>query len=365
MIKKIAYVCRWPMETKDGVSQKIHNQMAAWEKLGIEVRLFCRSPTVQCDIPEKDIYAMQHPFAFWRKYKHITRAIKEFDPDVIYSRYEIPTVFSMGLASLFNKRVVIEINSNDMQELKLLTKLNPVHYLPRLFVNFLFRSLVFANCGCIVTHTHELAKSRLFTKYNKPVIVAPNSILLDNIPLIKENEISEKPYGLLFLGSSGQPWQGLDKVQDLAEQLGEDYHIHVGMEGVQPRTEGNITYHGFLSPAQYRQIASKCIAGIGTLALYRKKMQEVNAIKVREFIAMGLPVIIAHDDTAFMDSCPDWVLQIPNKETNINSTTLLSIRNFLERMRCIVVPHAESARYIDSAILEPLRIENIRRCLEL
>lgn len=364
MIKKIAYVCRWSMEKTDGVSQKIYNQIAAWKALGIDVQLFCRSPSAKQDMPEKGIYAMQRPFPFWRKYNHVMEAIDNFKPDVIYSRYEIPTSFYMRLLKKYSSRVVVEINTNDLEEMKLLSRLSPLRYFPRRLCNALLRRQIFSKCGCIITHTYELARSNIYTKFNKHIVVAPNSIQLNRHAVVKSDKIESKPYNLLFLGTANQAWQGLDKVQKMAKLLGDNFCVHVGMGGIPPHVDGNIVYHGFLSPDKYKKIAAGCIAGIGTLALYRKNMQEVNAIKTREYIAMGLPIIIGHPDTVFIENKPEWVCEIPNDDDSLNEGNLAVVVQFLNAMRTRVVSHEESAQYIDSAILEKKRIQNITNCLQ-
>ena len=63
----------------------------------------------------------------------------------------------------------------------------------------------------------------------------------------------------------------------------------------------NIVVHGSLSTSEYFRIASKCDIGIGSLALFRKNLNEASTLKVREMLAMGLPVYSGHKDSAFAE----------------------------------------------------------------
>lgn len=363
MIKKIAYVCRWSMEKVDGVSQKIYNQIATWRDLGCDVQLFCRSPSIDSDNPESGIYAMPKFFSMWHRYTHIVDAIERFDPDIIYSRYEIPTCFSLSITKKYKERVVVEINSNEMQELRLLSLKNPMRYLPRFFLSSLTRSSIFKHSGCIVSPTFELGQLDDFVKFNKKIVVAPNSINLCEQPLVKKSFQADKVGHLLFLGSPSQPWHGIDKILALAVALGEKYHIHIVGPHREPNSPNNVTWHGYLHPVEYRAVAANCIAALSSMALYRNKMNEACTLKVRECIAMGLPIILAHSDTSFINHEPEWICQLPNDKESINSKSVEKIKLFLEKMKNRVVSHEESYEYIDSSVLEKKRIEAISQWL--
>ncbi|MFN3692462.1 MAG: hypothetical protein ACK4R7_06185, partial [Fervidobacterium sp.] len=76
--------------------------------------------------------------------------------------------------------------------------------------------------------------------------------------------------------------------------------------------------YGMLFLDKYTPIMQQADIGISTLAPYRKKMNEASPFKVREYSALGLPVIIGYKDTDLPDGAP-FILQIPNTEDNIES----------------------------------------------
>ena len=57
---------------------------------------------------------------------------------------------------------------------------------------------------------------------------------------------------------------------------------------------------------------------IGTLSLHTKQMEEACPLKVREYLAWGLPVIIGYKDTEFPAPDTAFLLQLPNNPTNVH-----------------------------------------------
>jgi hypothetical protein len=99
----------------------------------------------------------------------------------------------------------------------------------------------------------------------------------------------------------------------------------------------------------------KCSICIGTLALYRKNLEEASPLKVREYIASGYPVIIGYEDTAFSDlpKLPEWALfQDFREDVNIQIMSA-----FIEKMKNHIVDRAEAESLIDSIYIEKKRLE--------
>jgi len=118
----------------------------------------------------------------------------------------------------------------------------------------------------------------------------------------------------------GLPWEvPLDMVvvDDGAEAF-PTWEVHlIGYEvSVRERLSGNVKAHGFLSFSRYVPILADADVGIGALALHRNRMNEASPLKVREYLALGLPAIIGYEDTDFPDGAP-FLLCLPNEESNI------------------------------------------------
>ena len=120
------------------------------------------------------------------------------------------------------------------------------------------------------------------------------------------------------------------------------------------RTE-NITFHGYLKREDYLKVFRKASVGIDGLAIYRKKMDEACALKIREYAASGLPLILASEDTAFMGIEADWILRIGNDEGNVTDNREKIVK-FAKDWRGRRNTHAEVAAYVDSAEVEKRRL---------
>jgi hypothetical protein len=89
----------------------------------------------------------------------------------------------------------------------------------------------------------------------------------------------------------------------------------------------NVVLHGALPTDQYVRIMQRADAGIGTLALHRNGMSEASPLKVREYLASGLPVIIGYTDTDFKGD-QAFILKMPNTEENVRES-MDGIRSFV------------------------------------
>ena len=78
-----------------------------------------------------------------------------------------------------------------------------------------------------------------------------------------------------------------------------------------------IRWHGRLPREAALRLLDRADVGLGTLALHRKGMAEASALKMREYLAVGLPVIYGNEDRD-VDPLEPWVLRLPNTESNVD-----------------------------------------------
>ena len=74
--------------------------------------------------------------------------------------------------------------------------------------------------------------------------------------------------------------------------------------------------HGFLSQLEYEPLIAGADAGIGPLSLYLAGKDESSPLKVREYLAYGLPTILGYRDTDFPERVP-FLLQIGGSPDNV------------------------------------------------
>jgi glycosyltransferase involved in cell wall biosynthesis len=221
--------------------------------------------------------------------------------------------------------VVGEINTNDLEQHKELGTFLSLY-------NRLTRGILLKRVSGLVSVSEELSKDTSYSTYRKPMRVISNGIDLSAFqPLDAPN--NETPR-LVFIGTPGYSWHGVDKLVELARVF-PDLHIDIVGYDQLPEFEPlppNLTLHGYLGADRYRKVMAKCDLAISTLALHRKGMEEACPLKTRECLAYGLPMVLPYVDTDLKDLDADFLLKIPNKEDNIQ-THGQGIRDFAYRMR--------------------------------
>ncbi|MOA45721.1 hypothetical protein D3C78_1681500 [compost metagenome] len=100
---------------------------------------------------------------------------------------------------------------------------------------------------------------------------------------------------------------------------------------------------------------------IGSLALYRKKMGEASPLKVREYLAYGLPVINGYLDTDFPEEV-HFILQIPNEPKNTIKASE-AIEKFVQSWRGRRVDRSQ-IEHLDTVVKEAERLRYMKRITE-
>ena len=337
---RIAYVSlHWPRTRNSGVGKKIQSQVAAWNTMGHEARLFMHTANHESlsDLIEADYFF----YATAGKIKteinrihamtRIISAVRDFHPDLIYLRYGIyvyPAHRLMDIAP-----VIEEINTNDLTQHEGLGVIYSLY-------NRLTRGVFLRNVRGLVIVSRELAASPAFAVYRKPTCIIANGVDLKSFPQLSPTS-NEIPH-LVFIGNPGYLWHGVDKLVTLAKLI-PDVHLDIVGYSKLPKYEPlpeNITLHGYLAVQEYQNVLAYADVAISSLALHRIQLEEASPLKSRECIAFGLPLVVAYIDTDLDDLKCDFLLKIPNKEDNIR-THVQAIRDFAYRMRGQRVDHSQ------------------------
>lgn len=170
----------------------------------------------------------------------------------------------------------------------------------------------------------------------------PNGIAVNQVAVLKDNRSSES-YQIAFVAGTFAPWHGLDVLLEVIESFDKlkwriaDITLHlIGSvphdydEQIRRINDGYspfcILVHGRKEQAEYRQLLDRCDGAIGSLAMHRIELTEGSTLKVREMLALGLPVFSGHVDTAIPKDFP--YMKVASGEWN-----LLTLIDFLERHR--------------------------------
>jgi glycosyltransferase involved in cell wall biosynthesis len=346
---RIAYVCYWNVLRMDGVARKIASQSGHWAALGHETRVFCLSRTSSTELPW-ELFTFSSLLERVRQTRKLERAVRAWAPDVVYVRHDI---FLPPLGGLLRTvPAVAEVQSNELAEPTVLargTRASQVY-------EHVSARLILSRVRGIVAVSGEIADLDFVASHGKPTIVIGNGIDVAEVPELPPT--NGDPRRVAFLASMGQPWHGVDKIVWLAEQLPDVVFHFIGWapEDFFAPPPPNVVAHDVLPREQYEPILASCDAGIGTLALHRLDMNEASTLKVREYLAHGLPVVLGYEDTDLKGMDPWYVLQLPNEESNVRDA-VARIRQFLDDVHGRRVPRQEIAGRIDAAAKERIRLD--------
>lgn len=332
---RIAYFTDMNLHEPNGILTKLTMQCCEWLKAGHKVKVFS-VPNIQ-RVPAS---VPNHPFVFeifdnkisrlfsnaYASYVRkifstgkVIKSLKEFNPDVLYVRELIwyPTLENI----IQSYPAIIELNTILQTELQWTASRKVI------LMNNFGAARLYSEAKGLVGVTDEIT-TFYTSKYPINAITVANGydVLNTNASIQTESQ-TDRPQ-MIFVGSPGLEWHGIDKLCELAKALPEvDIHL-VGPIMNEDGLPSNLVQHGFLDSASLASLYARMDIGIGTLALHRKNMSEASPLKVREYCAYGLPVIIAYKDTDL--SGQDFILEIDNDDSTI-SNNIEKIKDFIAK----------------------------------
>jgi len=351
---RIAYFAHEKSGIWSGVSHKIAAQVEQWRLRGNQARVYLATGA---DVEEwqarlGDALVLSYDGAVARQLvmTRLVRDVRRYAPDLLYWRFS--TVHPPMVALPRRARTVIEVNTDDTLEYA-------SRGLLRANYNRWTRDFAFNRADALVFTANELSGQPAFAAYTRRRVVITNGIKLEDYP---ELPLPDGPTPrLVFVGSPGQSWQGIDKVLYLAEQRPDWRFDVVGWSDTSRRAHENVTWHGRLGRSDVLKVMSQSHIGIGTLALHRKALGEASALKVREYLAVGLPVIYACRDSD-ADGLDRYVLRIPNTEANV-AENLQAIDEFVQSAMSLRVPR-DAVPHIDVSTKEDQRLALFESLIE-
>lgn len=333
---KIVYITEVNLDIPSGVLHKLNEQVGAWVNEGNEVYVISIPSILKDDesplllTPRAAgfyIYKNKYAQAIFSKgilnfvnktlsVSSVRNFLKVTNPDVIYLREMV--AFPRMKNMFVDYPVILESNTLLAEELRLAG-------LKLLLFFKLFQSGVNKRINGFVGVTEEITNTYL--KYSKESITVTNSVEIN--PGVQNVSTKNDMPQIIFVGSPDCAWHGIDKFVKMVRLLPQYSFILVGP--VIPNLEiANLQQMGFLNKEELVDVYRKIDIGIGTLALHRKGMKEACPLKVREYLSLGIPTIIAYEDKDLKNQ--DFVLEIENTETSIEDN-IIRIQAFIEQWK--------------------------------
>lgn len=347
---KIAHVVFDGVNDDNGRIRKAAGQIRAWRSRGHEVRLFAvsRSETLWeglADLPVEVVEGFTKAARLLRS-RALMAKVLDWQPDIAYVRWS--SNFP-GLGGLLKRApCVFELNTYDVGEFKL-TCPNRIQY----YYHLATRGRLLRRTHGLAAVTNEIAGH--FAVFGKPTAVIANGIVLSGFPEMTAPSNPEPR--LVFIGAPRLAWHGVDKVLSLAGHFRRWRFDVIGPAREDLGSMGipdNVFVHGWLGRPAYLEILARADVALGTLALHRNDMNEACPLKVREYLACGIPTIVGYKDTDFPEPVP-FLLGIPNSEDNV-LTHRGEIKKFVNESIGKRVPR-DRIRHMDVALKEKRRLE--------
>ena len=338
MKMKLACVYYLPAKTLPiGIFNKIQGQAKAAKKLHLDIDYFILNKLenkqldnlklIKINLPKNTILNFVKRYFF--KFKTIDQNLDLAGYNKIILRYPLSTdlFFYKPFWQKYKNKVVTIHNTNEIEELKtnktLLGKIN-------LILEKRNSSKLLANIAGIIGVSNEIRKIELKKiKEVKPSIAISNGIDVGNIPFTKFTFFDNKTLNLIFISSIFYPWQGLErllkslnlyngKVKIRLFLIGEiNNNIEKSLIHEISNTNIDIQMLGSKYGTDIDNYFSKSTLAIGTLALFKKNMNETSALKIGEYLARGIPFIYAYNETDIEKKC-EYALKFENKENIID-----------------------------------------------
>jgi hypothetical protein len=260
--------------------------------------------------------------------------------DFLILRYGTADNSIKWLIKKLKGKVIFESNTNELDQLKLRFKglLKTPSWITYDYLSEKYLGAsVLKKTAAVVCVTHELAdyqKKRIGNVKGPEVVTISNGVNVDLLPLAPA--VSEPvSYNLLMVCGGDVEWHGLDKIAPFVK--GSKFKLFVVGDVSKRFQNENITYTGILAPDQITELirVNSICCGIGSLAIERVGLKEAAPLKVREYIARGLPVIYSYDDTD-IDNAPvfrdSYCIKL---ESEIDKVDLIIIEKRLKKVLAI------------------------------
>jgi len=313
MSLKIAYIYLRIMLIS-GVDKKPIQQAAAIKKLGIkDFDVIVLNPEVTKEADGVKYYKYKtfpKPFHyldyifkhnFWR-YKIFDECLDLKKYDYLILRY--PGADRTGKQLFINNRIITEHHTRETIELLLEASTSKhIHikllkYL-RYYLEKTYADKMLSNAKGLIA-VSNIPKKYQVERISKeiPAVTIGNGTNVESIPFTKFAEFDNKTLNIAMVGSSYVPWYGVERIiEGMNKYSGKIkiiLHLIGGFSSKFKESE-NIKLHGILKGEDFDNVMSRMNLAVSSLALYTCHGDGSN-LKVREYVARGIPFIIASKD---------------------------------------------------------------------
>lgn len=353
---KLAYISMFASITNMlGVNKKIRSQISQLNSLGIVTTgyLLCENLDENINNDYNDDYIYYINISLNDKGKSVTSKLKRrkiyikqiidilerTEWDFVYFRYITADLNLLELVKKYPNKVVFEHQTKELDEIRLRSR-NLMPYLSER----IFAPLVYQYAGGCVGVTSEITRyeiKRLKIKENLCKTIS-NGFDVDEVPIRKIPIYDGNYINMLFVGNLSV-WHGIDRLITGISRYYGNVKLYlnivgdgdVASENVELARklgiEDKVIFHGNKKDKQLSELYNDCHIAIGCLGVHRKKTMESASLKVREYLARGIPFVLSDNDVDLVNNkeIQQYYLQIPANDDYVDVKNII---DFVDRV---------------------------------
>lgn len=330
-----------------GVLGKIRDKLCALEGLGRPVTgivLFKASEPLPEPEPRLEFLHSARGRGLNPVIERLKRTLQP--EDCVVLRYPLASAALKCFLQAFPRRVWLEHNTKEMEELRTNFRRYTLRDWLWMVRQFQFRDvagnlsalwqewrwgracLALARGGIGVTGeicAYEEKRCKGYRCYT-----VSNGIDTSRFPALDPLTYDGESLRMIMASTSGHEWHGLDRLIEGLRRYRGPVQVHLDLVGrftstvqqlvARHQLESQVTFHPPSKGPELQQLLVQSHLGIGSLGMHRIPLRQGSVLKVKEYMALGIPFVVAHEEVDLVD-CPEFApfyLQLPADDSPVD-----------------------------------------------
>lgn len=331
----IAYVTVADLASKSGAVDHVLGISQGLAELGNTVHLIAGASSrdfsststnlIHHSVP---IAGLSPPKAVAKVAKHALNVIQQRDIEIVYLR-TFPIDYILFTRHLIQMKVPYACELNTITDAEYRAK---GQTLKGIIYRFWEGRTLAKSLGWLPVTQEIRAWAERISRTQKPFLIAANGVAIDTAIVKKSRKEVRQMLGVpdslpvLIMAGFSRPWHGVERA--LALLAGLPAPVELWLLGAQRETDrryienmapkygvdGAVRVFPWLNKSNTADLVAAADVGIGSLALDRNHMTEAQPLKVRFYLALGLPVLINYRDPRLLNDNLPFVSYVPSNE---------------------------------------------------
>lgn len=394
---KICYICYFASPKAFGIGKKVASKIRLLNKANVSAQgifLFDsshnylqHSNTSLIPINGLNDLISENPSKGYQLlFESISNNIKNLDFDLIILRYPWANQHLLNFLQA-HPNTILEHNTKEEEELDMFLKniswrdkiyllrkgqiktLNKARFDKSNENRFKRQCLQAALAGiCVTDEISDYEKELSGGEYKTFTI--SNGIDVEKIKQKTANAFDGSQLRLIMVNSSPTKWHGVDRLLQGLKNNSKKHPIHLDIIGnIMPQLkkrilhlglDDQVTLHGYKTGKELDVMFDNSHIGVGTLALHRINLKQGAVLKVREYLARGLPFFIGYEDVDLYknDNLKPFYHQYPANDSALDLGALWEFANSVyqiahceDKIRNLAFKTVDYSKKMDDLIL--------------